>query len=36
MRGFFARLVGPNSRVNSFGLKPSLLHSVAWYGALTA
>ena len=35
MRGFFARVVGPYSRVNSFGLKASLLHSVAWNGALT-
>ena len=28
-------VVGPNSRVNSFGLNASLLHSVAWNGALT-
>src|SRR4051812_41588315 len=34
--GFLARVVGPVIRVCSFGLKPSLLHSIAWNGELTA
>ena len=36
MRGFFARVVGPDRRVCSFGLNPRLAQPVAWKGALTA